>query len=328
MAVWNAGKLLALSGKYWETCTLHAGVKLDVFSEIGNREVGANELAQRLDYDLHGMETLLNALSAMKLLVKKAGRYANTPEGLTFLVKDSPQYIGFMIMHHHYLVEPWSRLDEAARTGRSVGQNVARDDNTRESFLMGMFNLAMAIAPRVSKEIDLHGKTRFLDLGGGPGTYAIHFCIANPELTATVADLAATRPFAEKTITRFGLSDRIHFTPCNYVKEDIKGHYDVAWLSHILHGEGPGECETIVQKAVSALDDGGTLLIHDFILNNMSDGPLFPALFSLNMLINTKRGRSYTEDRIHEMMRKAGLHHIERLPFRGPTDSGIMVGTK
>ena len=139
MAAWNAGELLALSGKYWETCTLHAGVKLDVFSEIGNREVGAGELAQRLEFDLRGMETLLNGLSAMKLLIKKADRYANTPEGLTFLVKDSPRYIGFMIMHHHHLVEPWSRLDEAARTGQSVGKSVVRDDKTRESFLMGMF---------------------------------------------------------------------------------------------------------------------------------------------------------------------------------------------
>ncbi len=28
-------KILKLSGGYWETCTLHAGVKLDVFTIIG-----------------------------------------------------------------------------------------------------------------------------------------------------------------------------------------------------------------------------------------------------------------------------------------------------
>ena len=37
------------------------------------------------------------------------------------------------------------------------------------------------------------------------------------------------------------------------------------------------------------------MLIHDFILNDTSDSPLFPAIFSLNMLINTDKGRSYTE---------------------------------
>ena len=328
MTEWNAGKLLALSGKYWETCTLHAGVKLDVFSEIDHEDVSADELAERLGFDARGVETLLNGLSAMELLAKKEGRYANTLESLTFLAKSSPHYIGFMIMHHHHLVESWSRLDEAVRSGRSVGQSVVRDDETRESFLMGMFNLAMAIAPGVAREINLQGKKSLLDLGGGPGTYAVHFCLANSGLKATVADLAATRPFAEKTILRFGLSERINFIPCDYMKEDIRGRYDVAWLSHILHGEGPDECEMILRKAVSALDEGGNLFVHDFILNNISDGPLFPALFSLNMLVNTERGRSYTQMQLQEMMERAGLRHIERLPFNGPNDSGIMVGEK
>ena len=88
---------------------------------------------------------------------------------------------------------------------------------------MGMFNLAMAIAPKVSQEIDLSGKKHFLDLGGGPGTYAIHFCLANPELKATIADLSTTRPFAEKTIARFGVSDRVAFADCDYLKESIPG---------------------------------------------------------------------------------------------------------
>ena len=328
MPQWNAGELLALSGKYWHTCTLHTGVKMGIFSEIDEDHVSADELAERISVDVRGVTALLDALSAMGLLVKTGSRYANTPESRSLLVKSSPHYIGYMIMHHHHLVEPWSRLDEAVKSGQSVSREVIHDDESRESFLMGMFNMAMAIAPQVSREIDLEGKTSFLDLGGGPGTYAIHFCLANPGLNATVADLSTTRPFAEKTIERFDLSHRIGFMPCDYLNETIEGTYDAAWLSHILHGEGPDECDMICKKAVSALNEGGRLFVHEFILDNTSDGPLFPALFYLNMLINTKKGRSYTESRIHEMMKKAGLHQIKRLPFRGPTDSGIMVGTK
>jgi hypothetical protein len=163
-------------------------------------------------------------------------------------------------------------------------------------------------------------------LGGGPGTYAIHFCLANPHLKATVADLTTTRPFAEKTISRFGLSDRVDFTPCNYLEDDIKGSYDVAWLSHILHGEGPDECRMIIKKAVSVLEQGGIMMIHDFILNDTSDGPLFPAIFSLNMLINTDKGRSYTEAQLKGMMIEAGLVNIKRLAFEGPNESGILTG--
>ena len=326
MTDWNVGKLLEVSGSYWHACTLHAGVKLDLFSRIETGDNTAEEIAVGLGYDVRGVAVLLDALAAMGLIVKAKSRYSNTPASKSLLVKGSPQYIGYMIMHHHHLVEAWSRLDQAVRTGKPARERGAFDEEERESFLMGMFNMAMGIAPRLAEEIDIAERQHLLDLGGGPGTYAIHFCLANPNLKATVADLTTTRPFAEKTISRFGLSDRIDFTPCNYLEDDIKGSYDVAWLSHILHGEGPDGCRMIIKKAVSALEHGGLMLIHDFILNDTSDGPLFPAIFSLNMLINTDEGRSYTEEQIKEMMIEAGLVNIKRLPFEGPNESGILIG--
>ena len=326
MTDWNAEKLLEISGSYWHACTLHAGVKLDLFSRIEAGDNTAKDIAGDLGYDVRGVAVLLDALAAMGLIVKAKSRYSNTATSKSLLVKRSPQYIGYMIMHHHHLVEAWSRLDEAIRTGKPARESGALDEEERESFLMGMFNLGMSIAPRLSGEIDLAGKRHLLDLGGGPGTFAIHFCLANPNLRATVADLTTTRPFAEKTISRFGLLDRIDFVPCNYLEDNVKGSYDVAWLSHILHGEGPVECQMIINKAVSAVERGGLMLIHDFILNDTSNGPLFPAIFSLNMLINTDRGRSYTESQIREMMTKADMSHIQRLPFEGPNASGILSG--
>ena len=326
MTNWDVGKILEVSGSYWHACTLHAGVKLDLFSRIEAGDNTAEEIAGGLGYNVRGVAVLLDALAAMGLIVKAKSRYSNTPASKSLLVKGSPQYIGYMIMHHHHLVEAWSRLDQAVRTGKPARERGVFDEEERESFLMGMFNMAMGIAPGLAGQIDLAGRQHLLDLGGGPGTYAIHFCLANPNLKATVADLTTTRPFAEKTISRFGLSDRVDFAPCNYLEDDIKGSYDVAWLSHILHGEGPDECQMIIKKAVSALEQGGLILIHDFILNDTSDGPLFPAIFSLNMLINTDRGRSYTEEQIKEMMIEAGLTNIKRLAFEGPTESGIMSG--
>jgi len=323
---WNAGRLLKVSGSYWEACTLHAGVKLDIFSSIEAGDATAEEMASRLEFNVRAVTVLLNALAAMELIAKTGDHYANTPTSRTFLVRESPKYIGYMVMHHHHLVEAWARLDRAVRTGGPVRERGNLDHEERESFLMGMFNMAMEIAPRLPNIIDLKGRRRFLDLGGGPGTYAIHFCLANPDLKGTVADLSSSRPFAEKTISRFGLADRIDFVPCNYLEEDINGTYDVAWLSHILHGEGPDQCQMIINKAASALEPGGMMMIHDFILNDRSDGPLFPAIFSLNMLVNTEEGRSYTDRQIREMMIQAGLKRIHRLPFEGPTQSGILMG--
>ncbi len=328
---WHPGTLLALSGSYWKTCTLHAGVKLDIFTCIGPDTLTAKQVTQKQRLDLRGTTMLLDALAAMDLLTKTTSGYANTPAAARFLSKDSDQYIGYMILHHHHLADAWVRMDEAITRGGPIRERSSvSSDEWREAFLMGMFNNAMATAPDVANSVDLSGCTRLLDMGGGPGTYAIHFCKANPHLTAVVFDLATTRPFAEKTIDRFGLSDRIRFVPGDYTTDEIplKPEFEAAWLSHVLHGEGPDQAAGIVAHAAKTLVPGGQLLIHDFILDDTRDRPEFAALFSLNMFLGTESGQSYTESEIREMMIAAGMTDIVRLDYTGPTQSGILKGMK
>jgi len=325
----NPGKLLQMSGAYWQTFALHTGVKLDVFTTIDRGSTTAASAASALGLDQRALSMLLDALCAMDLMEKNGNTYCNTAMAATFLSKDSPQYMGFIIMHHHHLVESWARLDKSIQTGRAIEtKSHYNDDVQRESFLMGMFNMAMATAPALVPTLDVSGKKHLLDLGGGPGTYAIHFCMNNPGLRATIFDLPTTRPFAEKTIARFDLGHAIEFKEGNFLGDPIPGTYDLLWLSHILHGDSPADCNKIVQKAVSVLEPGGTIFIHEFILNNTRDAPLFPALFSLNMLVRTEKGQAYSEAEIMEMLKNAGIIKIERTPYRGPTDSGIIMGIK
>ncbi len=325
---WNPAQLLGTSGSYWKACTLHAAVKLDVFTAIGDDRLMGGDIARKLNGDERALIMLLNALTAMNLLVKTDDLYSNTPAALSFLSKNSPRYVGHMIMHHHHLVESWSRLDEAVTTGTPVRTRASfGGEDRRESFLMGMFNMAMNLAPKLVAKIDLSTRQHLLDLGGGPGTYAIHFCLHNPQLKATVYDLPTTRPFAQRTIGRFGLAGRVDFANGNYLEEEVRGSYDVAWLSQILHGEGPAACQEVIRKAVAALEPGGMILVHEFLLDNTMDGPLFPALFSLNMLLGTPDGQSYSEREIMDMLAGAGVKEIRRIPFRGPNDSGVISGT-
>lgn len=325
---WNPGTLLQLSGSYWQAFTLHAGVKMDLFTLLSETPMRADAVAEKTESDARGMSFLLNALASMGLLKKESETYRATPPAGAFLNRKSKTYIGYMILHHHYLAESWARMDEAVRTGKPLRHRASfSDDQRREAFLMGMYNMASQQAPQIALAIDLKNRRKLLDVGGGPGTYAIHFCKQYKELEAVVVDLPTTRPFAEKTIAQHGLSSRIAFVPGNYVSEEIEGRYDVAWLSHILHAEGPDACEQILRKVVRALTPGAMILIHDFILNDNMDGPLFPALFALNMLQGTQQGQSYSQSQIREMLRNVGVRDIERLDYVGPTESAIMVGT-
>jgi SAM-dependent methyltransferase len=328
--VWNPTELLKLSGSYWSTCTLHAGVRLDLFTPLVKRARSVGELAAERGIDARGLAMLLDALAALGLLTKADDCYCATPFAATFLDRSAPGYLGHIILHHQHLVESWSHLDQAVREGRPVRHRVSHEPaaDERESFLLGMFNLAMLNAPKVASAIDLAGRQRLLDLGGGPGTYAIHFCQQNPELSALIFDLPTTRPFAEQILQRFDMSARITFVAGDFLVDPLPGTFDVAWLSQVLHGEGPEGCAQMLKKAVTALETGGLLLVQEFILDADRAAPLFPALFSLNMLLGTPNGQAYSEPELVALMHQAGLARIERLALELPNGVGILRGYK
>lgn len=323
----SPGPLLKMSGAYWEGCALHAGVRLDLFTAIDEGADTSSAVAHSIGADIRATEMLLNALAAMGLLSKEADRFANTDLSAAFLSTHSPRYVGYIIRHHAQLMDSWSRLDEAVLSGGPVRQAArCQDETARRDFLMGMFNLAMGLAPVVSEAVNLSGRRRLLDLGGGPGTYSVFFCRNHPNLRAVVYDLETTRPFAEETIRRFDLSNRIGFQGGDYVDGEITGRYDCVWMSHILHGEGPETVKALLDKVVGVLEPGGIAMIHDFILADTMDGPLFPALFSLNMLLGTRNGQAYSDAQIRGMMTGAGLKNIQKIKIDSPNDSNILIG--
>jgi SAM-dependent methyltransferase len=327
---WTIPDLLQLSGGYWGTCALHAGVKLDIFTALDEIGQMAEDVAALRNCDVRGTSMLLDALASLALLEKRTGSYSLTPFAATYLSKRSPEYMGYILLHHHHLMAGWSRLHEAVQSGGPIRERVAQgdDESVRESFLMGMYNLASLMAPRIAHSIDLTGCGRLLDLGSGPGTYAIHFCLANPQLSAVVYDLPTTRIFAEKTIKRFDLSGRICFAAGDYHADPVPSGFDVAWLSQILHADSPTDCATLLRKAVAALNPGGLLMVQEFILDDAKDGPAFPALFSLNMLLGTVAGQSYSQNELTAMMKQAGLCDVRRHELELPNGVGILMGRK
>lgn len=246
-AEWTVADILQLSGNYWASSALHAGVKLDVFSHLHGETLSKEDAACACKCEPRSLGMLLDALASMGLIEKNSEGYTDTPFSSEYLVKSSTGYLGHIIMHHHHLMASWSMLHESIKSGVPVRERVSHGDDQveRESFLMGMYNLASQLAPLIASFIDLKRCRRLLDFGGGPGTYAIHFCKQNPSLRSVVFDLPSTQSFAESTISRYGLNDRISFLSGDYFTDDVPTGFDVAWLSHILHSEGQDGCNAI-----------------------------------------------------------------------------------
>ena len=331
---WTLPEMLQASGSYWTSCALQAGVQLDVFTLLDNlakegKKSTVTDIARTLGLNERAFGMLATALVALGLL-ERDGETLLLPEHSRLgLSRNSESYVGFIIKHHSHIMPAWTKLTDAVKTGgpmREVSSSDTESEAEREAFLMGMFNVAMNQAEKVAAAFDLSGAKRLLDLGGGPGTYAVFFSLANPQLRATIFDLPTSEKFAMGVIKRFKVEDRVDFTGGDFLADSLPKGYDVAWLSQILHGDTPQEAADVVKKAAKTLNKGGLVAIQEFILDDDRNGPVHPTLFGLNMLVGTHGGQTYTWSELETLLRDAGAVSVRRLDVDLPMGCGIIIG--
>lgn len=331
---WTPADIMRLSNQTWANCALQAAVNLDLFTCLDRApEPGltVGELATALGTEARATGMLTTALVALNLLERDGERLRITAASRRYLSADSQDYQGFTIKHMSNIMPGWINLDKSIRTGTSADGFLpisTEDEGEREAFLMAMFNVAREQADRVAGAVDLSGRERLLDLGGGPGTYAVYFCRHNPGLKAVIFDRPTTEKFARNIVDRYDLAQRIDFIGGDFSRDQLPGGFDAVWLSQVIHGEAPDQADRLIERAAGTISPGGLMGIQEFIIDDDRRGPLQPTLFALNMLLQTPGGQAYTQTEITDMMAKAGLRNIQRLTVNLPPGCGIVVGIK
>ena len=271
-----------------------------IFDHLAFPGKTAELLARKISADIRATELLLNSLVAIGLLEKKKDRYRNTPVAARFLVSGSTDYQGDILSHYSTLWDNWSGLDTVLKTGKPF-----RKAHDHESFILGMHNLAFQKVKKVLASLDLQGVRHILDLGGGPGTYAMAF--ARKGRQVTIMDFPDTLKIARKLIRRSGLSVWIRLLPGDFTSDDLGTGYDLIFISQIFHAYDEAACISMLRKSYDALNPGGKVVVQEFLLDETRTAPLPGALFAINMLVNTPEGRTYTPREMTAWMKKAGF---------------------
>ena len=273
-----------------------------VFDHLKTPKI-AKDIAHVISADPRATEILLDAVTAVGLLKKSGNKYRNTELAKQFLVQGSPLYQGDMLRHADSLWKSWSGLDEVVKTGlpnRSGGRDYS-------SFIRAMHNIAIFRAKSAISAIDLKGVRRALDLGGGPGTYSME--LAAKKVDVTLFDLPEAITIAKELVSESGI-ENIHFAPGDFHTDDIGSDFDLVFISQIVHSLSVDEAQSLIEKSRDALGPKGRIVIHDFLLEKDRAHPVPAALFSVNMLVNTPAGRSYTIQEMREWLVKAGLKAV------------------
>ena len=319
-------ELIQRINAFQESRAILTAIELDLFTAVGGG-ASAAEVAAKIKADARSTEMLLNAMVACELLTKTEGRYRNSAVTERFFVAGSPQYSRAAMMHSATLWRTWSTLTEAVRSGGSVPapELADRGEDWTEPFIAAMHRMASQRAPLVVQALGAEKIGRMLDVGGGSGAYSIAFAQANPDLRAEVLDLATVLPITARHIEAAGVKN-VSARVGDLRRDRLGENYDLVFVSAICHMLSVEENRDLVRRCFEATKPGGRTVIQDFLLEPEKTAPKQAAMFSLNMLVGTKAGASYSIDEYTAWLTEAGFRNVERKRLPGPAN--LMVGVR
>jgi len=324
-------ELTRLASGHVEARIIQTAIQLGVF-ECLKKPLNISALASGLATEPRATGLLLHALVALGLLQQQKDQFSLAPVALKYLVKDSPQYYGDMILFDASLWSCWERLADAIKSGQPVRPADMYQDKPEETerFIRAMDSLVQARGDAVilAAHIEWNGVKKLLDIGSGPGNYPIYLCRQFPEIHATIFDLPETLKITRQFIQQAGLHERITLIPGDYRTDAIPGRYDVIFMSNVIHGESFEQNERLIGNVAANLEPGGKIVIKDHILDRSRAYPPVGAIFSLLMLLTTQSGRCYKFEEVKAWLEKAGLKRVKQIDLPPPLTSSLVIGEK
>ncbi len=323
--------VLSLGYDFIKSRALQVAFELDIFERLGTGSKTAMTLAKEMKAENQSLELFLNALTSLGLLEADGSAYRNTKYGREIFLKGRLLYLGDYIKLHTHGFSDWAKLGEVVLSGKPINQPdffKINDPSVTAGFARAMHNTAMGHAEYLAKKLSFRGAKTLLDLGGGPGTFTIHFLKANPELRATIFDLPTTLETTRKFVEAEKLTDRVQFQAGDFNQDPIQGSFDICFLSHIIHGQAVEKNEKLFSKIFSHLNSGGKLIVQDFFLNPDKHSPQFAALFALVMMIHTDGGRTYSFEEVESWIKEASFSHTHRSGLNLPRSISLLIGEK
>lgn len=311
--MWNEDSIKETAQGFQKSRILLTAYELGVFTAIGKNNKTSAQVAKIIGAKQRSTGRLMNALCAMGLLKKKKERFSNTKASLSLLVENKPRFLSGL-KHTVHLWDSWGTLTQAVRRGKSV---LAKHINQRGNdwlmaFIAAMHERASNQAPHIVKLLDLKNARRILDVGGGSSAYSAAFVRAKKDLKATVFDLPNVITLTKRYVREAGLSGKINTVTGDYNRDKLGNSFDLVFLSAIIHSNSFKENLELIKKCSKALNTCGQIIIQDFIMDENRASPAFGAFFSLNMLVGTESGDTYTEKEVRTWLKKAGITSICR----------------
>jgi hypothetical protein len=292
-------RLQRISKAFWESAALMSAVDLGLFTALSK---GANTIegaASAIGIEPLNAERLLTVLCAMELLERSGSTFTNAADVERFLVKGKKTYAGPWILFAKPDWRKWGKLTEHLQASRADQRRLGMygESFTSEKarkYHEATYSIGMGAARRFHKQVDLAGRRKIIDLGGGSGCYCIVAAETYPEITAEVLDLAPVVTVTREYLQRGGVADRVTATACDFTTDALPKDADVAIMASNLPQYGREIIANVVARVHDALVPGGEFHLIGEMLEADGPGPIAPALWGLAETLSHSTGLAHS----------------------------------
>jgi acetylserotonin N-methyltransferase len=281
--------------------------EIGVFQLLEQAPLATAEAAGRLGVTDEWAEIVLGVLAALQLVRLQDGRFRNADAAHSFLLPSSPYYAGYTLRRFAPR-NVWERLKRAigrpvpdekepvgeTPAGAPASVYVVRDWKEGEYSLQRaeegtrtMHGLSFAAAVAMARNADFTRVRRLLDVAGGSGGFSIALAQRYPSLRCSVAELPVVCQVTRRYLADYGVEDRVDAVPLNMFFEPWPPGYDAVFFSCVLHDWDLEHRLELMRRSFETLPPGGTIYIHEMLLEDGANGPLASTLYSLSMRIGT-----------------------------------------
>ncbi|MBM4171545.1 MAG: methyltransferase domain-containing protein [Ignavibacteria bacterium] len=321
----NPDQINALAYSFQKSRVLLTAAELKIFSILDKHLLPSDEVAKKINSDPRATDRLMNALVAIGLMRKVHGKFYNTETAAKYLVEGKPDFMSGLLFVNN-LWNSWSNLTEAVKKGKSLTEKSIETEDWLNSFIAAMHYRADHHAKIIGLMLELGNVKKMLDVGGGSGAFSYEFMKINPQIESVIFDVPEVINLTKKYADDNKLTNKIKFIEGDYLIDDFGSGYDLILLSAVIHINSSEQNKALINKCSEALNTGGQIVIKDFVMNEDRAYPVAGALFSLNMLVNTESGDTYTENEIKEWLLSSGIQNIEKKKTSFGSD--LIIGKK
>jgi SAM-dependent methyltransferase len=312
---------------------ISAAVNNKVFDTLQRGPKTIEQVTKETGGSARGLRAIMDALVGLELLKKdRQSRYSLTPESHAFLISEKPGTLaGFFGSILPVMISRWLRLTDVVRDGRPAVAVNQESEGTEffsqlvETIIPMSYPSAQKLGDhlKISKAKD---PVRVLDVAAGSGIWGIALTQKSPQVRVTAVDWPGMIPTTKRITEKFDVRDRFDFIEGDLLEANFGSGYGLATLGHILHSEGEKRGRQLLKKTFRGLKSGGTIAIAEWLVNDNRTKPLASLMFSVQMLVNTERGGTFSFNEIKEWLEDAGFKKVRKLEAPGP--SPLILATK